>query len=155
MNDKSLIIGAVALIVAVGAILYAVSDEKSGTTATGTSIATGTEGVASGPNLALAQCLKDNGVVFYGAFWCPHCKKQKESFGDAVSALPYVECSTPDGNDQTAICKQKGIKSYPTWRFQDGSELTGDQPLEKLAEAGKCTQALPGANPPQATSTAI
>ena len=50
---------------------------------------------------AFAQCLKDKGAIFYGAFWCPHCQNQKAMFGKSVQFLPYVECSTPDGNGQT------------------------------------------------------
>ena len=29
---------------------------------------------------ALAKCLTEKGVTFYGAFWCSHCKRQKESY---------------------------------------------------------------------------
>ena len=31
-----------------------------------------------GPNDALASCLADKGVKFFGAFWCSHCQKQKQ-----------------------------------------------------------------------------
>lgn len=146
MNDKTIISAALVLIVVVGAILYVVSGNSPSPTA---NVATSTveNGVASGSNLPLAQCLKDSGAVFYGAFWCPHCKKQKEEFGAAAPALPYIECSTPDGNDQTPICKAKGIKSYPTWKFADGSEMTGEVALDKLAEKTNCTQALTGVAP--------
>src|SRR3989344_7482831 len=68
-----------------------------------------------------AQCLADKEVIFYGAFWCPHCQTQKALFGRSVKLLPYVECSTPDGNDQLQICKDEGIESYPTWEFPDGT----------------------------------
>lgn len=149
MNDKNLIIGSLAVIIAIGAILYAVSGK--GDTPTPLTTTTTTE-IGSGPQLALAQCLKDSGAIFYGAFWCPHCKKQKQDFGAAAPALPYVECSTADGNDQAPICKAKGIKSYPTWKFSDGSELTGEQSLEILAQKTNCTQALPGAQPPASTT---
>jgi thiol-disulfide isomerase/thioredoxin len=151
MNDKSLIVGAIVLIIAVGAILYVASGNQQGSTVTGAPTTGTVSGTASGPNVALAQCLKDAGVVFYGAFWCPHCKAQKEDFGAAVPALPYVECSTPDGNSQTPICIQKGIQSYPTWVFPDGSRLTGEQSLATLAAKASCTQALTGV---AATTTA-
>lgn len=85
-----------------------------------------------------ATCLKDKGAVFYGAFWCTHCQAQKKEFGSSAKLLPYVECSTPDGGDQTQICKDKDIKGYPTWRFLDGSELTGEIPLASLAEKTSC-----------------
>ena len=85
-----------------------------------------------------AQCLKDKGAIFYGAFWCPHCQNQKKSFGRSAKLLPYVECSTPDGKGQLTVCTEKGIKSYPTWVFADGSTLNGEVPLETLAEKTAC-----------------
>ena len=88
-----------------------------------------------------AQCLKDKGAVFYGAFWCPHCKAQKGMFGKSASKLPYVECSNPDGQSQTQMCIDKGITAYPTWVFADGSRLSGEIALATLAEKTSC--ALP------------
>ena len=90
---------------------------------------------------AFATCLKDKGATFYGAFWCPHCQAEKKLFGSSVDLLPYVECSTPDANGQTQVCIDKGIKSYPTWIFADGSQLTGEIPLQQLADKTSC--ALP------------
>lgn len=86
----------------------------------------------------LAQCLKDKGAIFYGAFWCPHCQEQKKMFGNSAKLLPYVECSTPDGKNQTQICIDKGVQSYPTWEFADGSKLTGEQQPQILAEKAGC-----------------
>ena len=138
--------GALILIVIVGGILYGIS----GRTTTPTTGTPQTGAVASGEHLPLAQCLKDKGVVFYGAFWCSHCKAQKAEFGDAVPALPYVECSTPDGKGLTAICVQKAIQSYPTWIFPDGSRLTGEQSLEALAAKSGCAA---GTSTPSIAST--
>ena len=89
-----------------------------------------------------AQYLKDKGVVFYGAFWCPHCQATKKMFGTAARLLPYVECSTPDGKEQLQICKDKDIKSYPTWTFPNSTTtLTGERTLQELSDASGC--ALP------------
>lgn len=85
-----------------------------------------------------ARCLKDKGAVFYGAFWCPHCKNQKALFGKSVQYLNYVECSTPDSNGRTQVCKDKKIEGYPTWEFADGSRESGEVSLEKLAEKTSC-----------------
>jgi len=85
-----------------------------------------------------AQCLKDKGAVFYGAFWCPHCQNQKAMFGASQKLLPYVECSTPDGKAQLAVCQEKKIAGYPTWEFADGSKESGEVSLEKLAEKTNC-----------------
>jgi hypothetical protein len=90
-----------------------------------------------------AQCIRDSGAEFYGAFWCPHCQDQKKEFGTSAQYLPYVECSNPD-NSQTQVCIDKKIESYPTWRFKDGTEQTGKLSFEVLAEKTSCP--LPPAN---------
>jgi len=90
------------------------------------------------PYDVFAQCLSDAGAKFYGTYWCPHCKSQKELFQNS-KRLPYIECSTPNGQAQTPVCAEAGIQSYPTWRFLDGTELTGEQSFEALAEKTSCT----------------
>jgi len=85
-----------------------------------------------------ARCLKDKGVILYGAFWCPHCQAQKAMFGSSAQYLPYVECSTPDSQSQTAVCAEKGIAEYPTLVFADGSKLTGEATLKVLAQRSGC-----------------
>ncbi len=86
-----------------------------------------------------AQCLKDNGAVFYGAFWCPHCQATKKMFGSAARLLPYVECSTPDGKEQLQVCKDKGIQGYPTWTFANSTTtLTGERTLQELSTLSGC-----------------
>lgn len=87
----------------------------------------------------LALCLKEKGAVFYGAFWCSHCNDQKKLFGSSAKMLPYVECSTANGQGQTQICKEKNIEGYPTWIFADGSILSGQLPLATLAEKTSCS----------------
>ncbi len=84
-----------------------------------------------------AQCLKDSGAEFYGAFWCPHCQAQKAMFGGAKSLLPYVECSNAD-KSQTQICIDKKIEGYPTWIFKDGSRINGEADFKTLAEKTQC-----------------
>ncbi len=86
-----------------------------------------------------ASCVKDSGATFYGAFWCPHCQAQKALFKRSARLLPYVECSQADGKTQTQVCIDKGVKSYPTWYFKDGSSQTGTLSLEDLAGKTGCT----------------
>lgn len=81
-----------------------------------------------------AQCLKDNEVVMYGAYWCSHCKAQKELFGSAFKNVKYVECT-----DDAKLCTEQGIKAYPTWKFKSGKVLEGEQTLESLAKESSCT----------------
>lgn len=130
MNDRNLIIGVLGLLLVIGVVLYAVSDKPgNGGTNGGVTVT-----ASSSPVAAFAQCLTDNGAIFYGAFWCPHCQSQKRLFGEADALLKYVECSMPDGNSQTLFCQSKGIQSYPTWEFADGSRVTGEQSFAALTE---------------------
>ncbi len=85
-----------------------------------------------------ATCIANSGAKFYGAFWCPHCRNQKAEFGSSAKLLPYVECSTPDGNSQLQVCTDQGIKGYPTWKFGDGTEKSGEVSLADLSIATKC-----------------
>lgn len=86
--------------------------------------------------LALAQCLAEKGVKFYGASWCSHCKAQKELFGGAADKLPYVECVV--GNDQAKVCTDAGVEGYPTWINAKGEKKTGEQSFEALAAFSGC-----------------
>ncbi len=85
-----------------------------------------------------AMCIEKSGAKFYGTFWCSHCQNQKRAFGSSQKYLPYIECSTPDGRNQEQICKEAGIEGYPTWIFVDGSQLSGEQSLEILANKTQC-----------------
>lgn len=91
-----------------------------------------------GPYDNLATCMEAKGIRFFGAFWCPHCQKEKAMFGKSAKLLPYVECSTPDGGSQLQICKDNKIESYPTWVFPDGSRLNGEIEPKELAEKSEC-----------------
>jgi thiol-disulfide isomerase/thioredoxin len=101
-----------------------------------------TNGAQSGKYDTFATCLKDKGAIFYGAFWCPHCQEQKKLFGSSVKLLPYVECSTADGQGQLQVCKDKNITSYPTWKLADGTNIPNENSagvtLETLAAKTSC-----------------
>ncbi|MAF14108.1 MAG: hypothetical protein CMI53_04435 [Parcubacteria group bacterium] len=85
-----------------------------------------------------AQCLTDNGVKMYGAYWCPHCETQKELFGNSFSKVDYIECSLPNQGGQTIECQKAGIGSYPTWEFNDGSRVTGSLSFQDLSSQTGC-----------------
>lgn len=96
------------------------------------------QSVTPGQYDEFAQCLGEKDTTFYGAFWCPHCQEQEDLFGKSEKYLPYVECSTPNGQGQLQVCVDAGIGSYPTWEFADGSRLNGVVSLEVLAEKTGC-----------------
>lgn len=137
MSNKNLIIGVAGFLVVIGVALYMISEpnDEGETSLSGGSV---TVTASSSPTAQFAQCLRDKGAIFYGAFWCSHCKTQKALFGDAVSLLPYVECSTPDGRAQKQICIDKKIEGYPTWEFVDGSRLSGERTFAELGEKAAC-----------------
>jgi hypothetical protein len=87
-----------------------------------------------------AQCIKESGAKFYGAFWCSHCQNQKKEFETSAKYLPYIECSTPDGQGQMPVCKDAGITTYPTWQFGESTttRVTGEISLEQLASSTSC-----------------
>lgn len=93
---------------------------------------------APGKYDAFAQCLTDNGVKMYGAYWCPHCNNQKELFGNSFKYVTYVECAIEGSSDQTIACKNAKVDTYPTWEFKDGSRLSGELPLSTLASKSGC-----------------
>ena len=88
---------------------------------------------------SFASCLTEKGAVMYGTFWCPHCKDQKDLFGDSFQYVNYVECSFPDGKTQTELCIKKEIESYPTWEFENGERLGGTVSLATLSEKTGCS----------------
>lgn len=96
------------------------------------------EGKKPGPYDQFAQCLKDSGTKFYGAWWCPHCQRTKALFGRSAKKLPYVECQTPD-QKQTQACIDAKIEGYPTWTFPDGSRLSGELSLQTIAQKSSCS----------------
>ena len=85
-----------------------------------------------------AQCLTDEGMVMYGAFWCPHCNDQKAEFGSAVKLINYVECDPKGENGQPELCLAMNVESYPTWIRNEVDYYKGFLKLEKLAEITSC-----------------
>jgi hypothetical protein len=92
----------------------------------------------AGTMAGFGRCLKSKGATFYGASWCPHCRAQSATLGDALDYVKYVECSVDGGREQTAQCEKAKIDGYPTWTFGDGSRVSGEQSLAALAEKTGC-----------------
>ena len=81
----------------------------------------------------LARHLTSVSAVMYGAYWCPHCNRQKTMFDDDFKHVTYVECD-PKGEDANPqLCQSKGIAAYPTWEI-NGGFYEGVLSLEMLAK---------------------
>jgi hypothetical protein len=86
------------------------------------------EPVAASELVDFARCISRAGATFYTAAWCPHCERQSRMFGNALRYLRVVDC--------TAGCKD--VRSFPTWRFGDGSQLNGVASFEALGGRTGC-----------------
>jgi hypothetical protein len=84
--------------------------------------------VAASGLAEFARCISHAGATFYTAAWCPHCAHQSRMFGSALRYVRVVDC--------TAGCK--GVHSFPTWRFADGSQLNGVASFDDLGERTGC-----------------
>jgi hypothetical protein len=89
---------------------------------------------------AFARCLATKQATMYGAYWCPHCADQKEMFASSFQYVPYVECGVPGSRDEAPVCKDAGVKHFPTWKFADGEHREGTQTLEALGSKTGCAR---------------
>ncbi len=103
---------------------------------------------ASNPaNITLAEHLTQVGAKMYGAFWCDHCRTQKQLFGqEAVAQLTYIECDPNGRNPQPELCQAANIQGYPTWEI-NGQLYSGVQRLEQLAQLSGYTGSRNFGNP--------
>lgn len=86
--------------------------------------------------IALAAFLTKKNVRMYGAFWCPHCARQKELFGkQAWSLIDYQECAAQGYQGQPTVCLAAAVDGYPAWKMGKKELLSGERPLAELAEA--------------------
>lgn len=83
--------------------------------------------------IELAKKMREKGVTMYGAYWCPHCSRQKELFGqEAWSYVNYVECS-PQGYGYEGMCRN--VDGYPTFRDKRGKiSFSGERSLDMIAQ---------------------
>ena len=100
---------------------------------TGKGVAPAIQAESSAAKVELASHLTASGAKLYTAYWCPHCRDQKELFGkQAAAELQVIECA-PDGrNNQAELCKQKGVQGYPSWEIK-GTIDSGVKSLDQLA----------------------
>ncbi len=87
-----------------------------------------------------AHCLAEKKATMYGAFWCDHCREQKELFGDSAQYLPYVECVERGTRRVTEQCRALGIRRTPTWIFEQSGERVDGKvlSLQELSQKTGC-----------------
>ena len=89
---------------------------------------------SSSQKIEFAKFLRENNIVMYSAYWCPHCHDQKQLFGkEAVKELKIVECADDGKDNQYELCQKKGIGGFPSWEI-NGEIFSGTRELNDLAK---------------------
>lgn len=79
-----------------------------------------------------AQCLTEQGAIFYGTEWCGFCQRQKEDFGPSMQYINFIDC-----DQNRNLCQSEGITGYPTWKI-NGQLYPGMQQLNRLSDITGC-----------------
>ncbi len=88
---------------------------------------------SSAQKIEFARFLKNNNIVMYSAYWCPHCHDQKIMFGkQAVKELSVIECAQDGKDNKYKLCQTKGIEGFPSWEI-NGEIYSGTRDLNDLA----------------------
>ena len=88
---------------------------------------------SSPQKVKFAEFLRENNIVMYSAYWCPHCHDQKQLFGkEAVKELKVVECAQDGKDNEYELCQTKEIKGFPSWEI-NGEIYSGTRELNDLA----------------------
>ncbi len=88
---------------------------------------------SSPEKIKFAKFLRENNIVMYSAYWCPHCHDQKQLFGkEAVKELKVVECAKDGKDNEYELCQKKEISGFPSWEI-NGEIISGTRELNELA----------------------
>jgi len=88
---------------------------------------------SSPQKVKFAKFLRENNVVMYSAYWCPHCHDQKQLFGkEAAEELKIVECAKDGKDNNYELCQTKGISGFPSWEINK-EIISGTRELNELA----------------------
>lgn len=123
MKEQKWIIGIVVGIMAMAGIFFSLSSAKPSI-----------ELAKEVPLTPFGQYLKDNGVKFYGASWCPHCQNMKKELGDGTWQAVYIECAPKGTNNLTKECEDAKIEAFPTFVLKDGTTKTGEMPIKDFKD---------------------
>lgn len=81
------------------------------------------------------ECLMQQDATFYGVYWSPDVKDQKEIIADFEDAIEYIDCD-PTVGEAPAGCEDVSV--YPTWNI-GGKELVGKQSVHALSVESGCS----------------
>jgi thioredoxin reductase (NADPH) len=80
-------------------------------------------------------------IVFYGAHWCPDCRRAKQFLGEHQIPYQWVDIEQNPEGEKYVIRKNNGKRIIPTIEFSDGSILVEPTNAELAAKLGLKTKA--------------
>ena len=80
-------------------------------------------------------------INFYGAHWCPDCRRAKQFLGEHQIPYRWVDIEQDPAGEQYVIQKNNGKRIIPTIEFPDGSILVEPTNAELAAKLGLKTTA--------------
>jgi thioredoxin reductase (NADPH) len=80
-------------------------------------------------------------VVFYGAHWCPDCRRAKQFLGEHQIPYHWVDIEQDPEGEKYVLQKNNGKRIIPTIEFPDGSILVEPTNAELAAKLGLKTKA--------------
>lgn len=80
-------------------------------------------------------------VVFYGAHWCPDCRRAKQFLGEHQIPYNWVDIEQDPEGEKYVLQKNKGKRIIPTIEFPDGSILVEPTNAELATKLGLKTKA--------------
>jgi len=80
-------------------------------------------------------------INFYGAHWCPDCRRAKQFLGEHQIPYRWVDIEQDPEGEKYVLQKNKGKRIIPTIEFPDGSILVEPTNAELAAKLGLKTKA--------------
>ncbi len=62
-------------------------------------------------------------IKFYGAYWCPDCRRAKQFLGEHQIPYEWVDIEKDPAGEAYVLKKNNGKRIIPTIEFSDGSIL--------------------------------
>ncbi len=75
-------------------------------------------------------------ITFYGAYWCPDCRRSKQFLGEHQIPYTWVDIEQDAAGEQVVIEKNGGKRIIPTLVFADGSYLAEPSNAQLAAKLG-------------------
>ncbi len=80
-------------------------------------------------------------ITFYGAHWCPDCRRAKQFLGEHQIPYQWVDIEQDPEGEKYVLQKNNGKRTIPTIEFPDGSILAEPTNAQLAAKLGLKTKA--------------